>query len=75
MNDQVHPGADHLHPEADEDSCCHTCDYIAGLERDALEQRALVHIGNGLWADASALVDAASKERPGPRMPSRYSAR
>jgi hypothetical protein len=75
MNDQVHPGADHVHPGADEDGYCHTCDYIAGLERDALEQRALVHVGNGLWVDAVALIDAADKERPGPPTRSSYSAR
>jgi hypothetical protein len=75
MNDQVHPGADHVHPGADEDGYCHTCDYIAGLERDALEQRALVHVGNGLWVDAVALIDAADKERPGPRTRSSYSSR
>jgi hypothetical protein len=57
---------DHVHAGADEDGYCHTCDYIAGLERDALEQRGLVHVGNGLWVDAVALVDAAAKERLDP---------
>jgi hypothetical protein len=59
---------DHIHRGADDDGRCHICDYIAGLERDALEQRALVHVGNGLWVDAAALVDAADMERSEVRM-------
>jgi hypothetical protein len=54
---------EHVHPGAAEDGYCHTCDYIAGLERDALEQRGLVYMGNGLWVDAVALVEAADKEQ------------
>ena len=53
----------HAHTGPDEGGYCHTCDYIAGLERDALEQRGLVYVGNGLWVDAVALVEAADKER------------
>ena len=66
---------DHVHAGADEDGYCHICDYIAGLKRDALEQRGLVHVGNGLWVDTVALVDAADKERLGPWTRSSYSAR
>jgi hypothetical protein len=65
---------EHVHSGADEDGYCHTCDYIAGLERDAVEQRGLVYLGNGLWVDAVALVEAADKERAVPTRPS-YSAR
>jgi hypothetical protein len=54
---------EHPHTGADEGGYCHTCDYIAGLERDALEQRGLVYVGNGLWVDAVALVEAADKEQ------------
>jgi hypothetical protein len=67
--------SEHVHPGADEDGYCHTCDYIAGLERDALEQRGLVYVGNGLWVDAVALVEAADKERTAPKTRSAYSAR
>ena len=65
---------EHVHAGADEDSNCHTCDYIAGLEHDALEQRGLVYVGNGLWVDAVALVEAAHEERGTAPRPT-YSAR
>jgi hypothetical protein len=54
---------EHVHDGTDEGGYCHTCDYIAGVERDALEQRGLVYMGNGLWVDAVALVEAADEER------------
>ncbi|MGH2597376.1 MAG: hypothetical protein ACRDH7_15650 [Actinomycetota bacterium] len=62
------------HPGADEDNSCHTCDYIAGVEHDALEQRGLVYVGAGLWVDAVALVEAAGEERGTAPRPT-YSAR
>lgn len=54
---------EHVHPGAHEDGYCHTCDYLAGVERDALEQRGLVYVGNGLWVDAVALLEAADKKQ------------
>lgn len=66
---------EHVHTGPDQDGYCHTCDYIAGLERDALEQRGLVYVGAGLWVDAVALVEAADNERVLPSTRSASSAR